>query len=146
MRIYLDVCAIQRQFDDASQERILHETEALLRVIKLVEQGVVDLVSSYALEIETEANPDAFKRGYMERVLSLAEERVIPGAAVQRRTDAYRSFGLDMWDAAHLAAAVEARVDFFCTCDDKLLRRARKADTGLTRAVSLLELIEEVER
>ena len=146
MRIYLDVCAIQRQFDDARQERILHETEALLRVIKLVEQGVVDLIGSYALDFETEANPDAFKRGYTKRVLSLAEERVIPGAAVQRRTDEYRSLGLDVWDAAHLAAAVEAHADFFCTCDDKLLRRARKADTGLTRAVSLLELIKEVER
>ncbi|MBW3572192.1 MAG: nucleic acid-binding protein [Gemmatimonadetes bacterium] len=146
MRIYLDVCAIQRPFDDAVQERILRETEALLRVIKLVEQGVVDLVGSFALDIETEANPDAVKRAYMERVLSLAQQRVIPGAAVEQRTDAYRSLGLDTWDAAHLAAAVEARVDLFCTCDDKLLRRARKADTGLTRVVSLLELIEEVER
>lgn len=117
MRIYLGVCAIQRPFDDAGQQRILHESEALFRVVKLVEKDVVELVGSYALDNETDANPDSAKRTYMERVLSLAAERVKPGPAVQLRTEACRSLGLKMWDAAHLAAAVEARVDFFCTCD-----------------------------
>lgn len=146
MRIYLDLCTIQRPFDDAGQQRIRDEIKALFRIIKLVEIGVLELVVSYALEFECDANPNPVKREYAESVLSLTEERVQPTEAVQRRTSGYRALGLHMWDAAHLAAAVEARVDFFCTCDDRLLRRARTADTGLTRAVSLLELIEEVEK
>ena len=79
-------------------------------------------------------------------VLLLATQRVEPSAVVQHLTGSYRALGIETWDATHLAAAVEARVDFFCTCDHKLLRRARKAATGLTRAVRLLELIEEVKR
>lgn len=107
---------------------------------------MVDLVGSFALEFENDANADDIKHGFTETVLSLAAERVTPNAAVQRRTATFKALGLGTWDAAHLAAAVEAGVDFSCTCDDKRLRRARKADTGLTRAVTLLELIEEVER
>src|SRR5688572_2782671 len=115
MRIYLDVCAIQRPFDDDSQQQIRDETEALLRVIALVEKGAVDLVGSFALEFESDANPDPTKRDYTEMVLSLAAERVKPSATVQGRTGIYKAMGLGTWDAAHLAAAVEARVDFFCT-------------------------------
>ena len=44
-------------------------------------------------------------------------------------------------DALHLAEA-----DFFCTCDDRLLKRARAAHTGQTRVVSPLELVMEISR
>jgi len=146
MRIYLDVCAIQRPFDDAIQQQILDETEALHKIVKLIEQNAIALVGSFALEYENAANEDEGKREFTEMVLLLARERVKPSPAVERRTSTFKALGMDTWDATHLAAAVEAGVDFFCTCDKKLLRRARKADTGLTRVVTLLELIEEVER
>jgi predicted nucleic acid-binding protein len=146
MRIYLDVCAIQRPFDDAGQQRILDETEVLRAVVKLIERGSIELVGSFALDYENHLNPDPTRREYTEMVLSLASERIKPSAAVERRTNAFKAVGMGTWDAAHLAAAVEAGVNFFCTCDDRLLRLARKADTGLTRAVSLLELFKEVEK
>jgi len=44
----------------------------------------------------------------------------------------------------HLAAAIEGRADFFCTCDDRLLRRARALATLATRAVTPEELIAEM--
>lgn len=146
MRIYLDVCAIQRPFDDAIQQQILDETEALHKVVMLIEKGVIELVGSFALDYENAINPDDTRREFTEMVLSLARERVMPSTAVEGHTRAFTQVGMDTWDATHLAAAVEAGADFFCTCDKKLLRRARKADTGLTRVVTLLELIEEVER
>jgi predicted nucleic acid-binding protein len=145
MRIYLDVCAIQRPFDDAVQQQILDETEALHKIVKLIEKGVIGLVGSFALEYENAMNEDDTRREFTEMVLSLAAERVKPSTAVERRTNAFKTLGMDTWDATHLAAAVEARADFFCTCDKKLLRRAGNADTDLTRVVTLLELIEEVE-
>ena len=106
----------------------------------------MELVGSFALEFESDASTDPIKRGYTRSVLDLAGGRVEPSTALQRRAEDYEAVGLKGWDAMHLAIAVEERADFFCTCDDRLLRRARSADTGLTRAVSLLELIEEVER
>jgi hypothetical protein len=146
MRVYLDLCTVQRQFDDQTQRRVREERAALLRIVALIENGIIDLISSFALEFENDENPQPVKREYVETVLSLASDRVEPTASVQARTELYRALGIKTWDATHLAAAVEAEADFFCTCDDRLLRRARAADTGLTRVVSVLELIEEVER
>lgn len=145
MRIYLDLCTIQRPFDDPSQRRIRDETEALYRILERVREGALELVGSFALDFESSASSDPVKRGYTSAVLDLANERLQPSAVAQRRADLYKAEGLQGWDAMHLAVAVEARVDFLCTCDDRFLRRARTADTGLTRAVSMLELIEEVD-
>ena len=141
MRICLDVCAIQRPFDDATQRAILDETDALFGVIALVEKGVVELVGSFALEIENAANPDPIKRDYTSMVLLLATQRVEPSAVVQHLTDSYRALGIETWDATHLAAAVEARVDFFCACDHKLLRRARKAARPTPPSASSVALL-----
>ena len=57
MLVYLDTCSIQRPFDDQSQLRIALEAEAVLQVIQLAEQEVVDLLASEMLLVETEQNP-----------------------------------------------------------------------------------------
>jgi hypothetical protein len=48
-------------------------------------------------------------------------------------------------DALHLALAEEGQVDYFCTCDDRFLKKAQ-ALTGLkVKVVSPIILIEEIE-
>ncbi len=48
-------------------------------------------------------------------------------------------------DSLHLAVAEKANVDYFCTCDDKFLRRAKAIPDLRTVVVSPLELIEVLE-
>jgi predicted nucleic acid-binding protein len=64
--------------------------------------------------------------------------------AVQQRAREYQARGINPLDALHLASAVEVGADYFCTCDDKFLRRAKAADTKAVQVVSLLELVEEI--
>lgn len=146
MRVYLDMCTIQRPADDLGQARVYREAQAVHGIIKLVEKGTLELLGSDALLIEHAPNPHPTRREVTERILSLARHVIALTPAVEARAAGYRRSGMKPMDAMHLASAVEARVDFFCTCDDRLLRRARVAETGLTRPVSPLELIEEVER
>ena len=47
-------------------------------------------------------------------------------------------------DALHLASAIEMKVDYFCTTDDKLLKKAKKINITFTKITSPLELIIEV--
>ncbi|WP_165742069.1 PIN domain-containing protein [Candidatus Thiosymbion oneisti] len=55
-------------------------------------------------------------------------------------------YGIDPMDAVHLALASTAKVDFFATCDDRLLRKA-KAVTGLgCEVISVLGVVSEVLR
>jgi predicted nucleic acid-binding protein len=146
MRIYLDTCTIQRPSDDTQDDRVRLEARAITEVVALVEAGEIELVSSGVLQIEQERNRNSFRRGASAQVLALATEAVEIDEAVDQRTESYRVLGLKGLDAAHLACAVHAGVDFFCTCDYRFLRRAKKLDTGLTRVVSPLELIQEVQR
>ena len=68
MLVYLDTCSIQRPFDDQSQLRIALEAEAVLQVIQLAEQEVVDLLASEMLLVETEQNPTPRRRRFAMEV------------------------------------------------------------------------------
>jgi len=57
LRVYLDNCCFNRPFDDQGQTRIRIETEAKLRIQELVREGKLELVWSYILDFENEANP-----------------------------------------------------------------------------------------
>ena len=52
--------------------------------------------------------------------------------------------GFKALDALHLALAEAGRVDYFCTSDDKLLKRAKRLGGILVKVVSPVELAEEV--
>jgi predicted nucleic acid-binding protein len=146
MRVYLDVCAIQRPADDRRQERIDLEAQAVLEVLFLVEKQELELICSTAVLIEHARNPHRERRELTEDVLSIAREIISITPAVESRAERYRQRGLKPMDAAHLACAVEAGADFFCTCDDRLLRNAGKVDTGSTRPVNPTQLIQEIRR
>ncbi|MEW5930001.1 MAG: PIN domain-containing protein [Gemmatimonadota bacterium] len=146
MRIYLDMCSIQRPLDDRSQLRVHLEAEAVLGVLALCESGDVELLSSDALAYESERNPHPFRRSFTEEVLSKAKQAIEATTAVEQRARRFEAAGIKPLDALHLASAVEAGADYFCTCDDKFLRRAKLLDTGGTRVVSPFELTEEIER
>lgn len=146
MRIYLDTCAIQRPVDDSEEPRVVLEANAVLELLSLVQSGKIELVGSVVLQVEHHHNPHLLRRRFAEQVLSLATVVVGVDEAVEATTAAFRAQGLKERDAAHLACAVRAGADFICTCDDRFLRRARTMDTGLTRAASPLELLQEVKR
>ena len=57
------------------------------------------------------------------------------------RAQQYEVAGIKRLDAIHLASAVEAEADFFCTTDDLLLKRGRAVNTNSTVVVSPLELV-----
>src|SRR5690606_26278315 len=141
MRVYFDICAIQRPLDDPSQTRVRLEAEAILTLIELCESGRLDLVVSAAHEIENGQNPYPERHAHAADVLALARHRVPTGDDVARRAAAYAEAGLARLDALHLAAAVAAGAAFFCTTDDHLLRRGRDLDTNETAVVSPLDLI-----
>ncbi len=141
MRLYLDICAIQRPLDDQSQPRVRLEAEAVIVLIELCEAGQLQLVGSAAHEIENAQNPYPDRRAHAADLLATAPHRALTTSEVARLAAAYEQEGMKRLDALHLASAVVAEADFFCTTDDKLLRRGRRLDTRACSVVSPLELI-----
>jgi len=144
-KIYLDTCSIQRPLDTLSQTRLRLEAEAILGVLTQVKAGNVELISSTVLELETQRNPLAIRREHGEQILAQATSIAIVNEQIEQSSLHFMQIGIKIMDALHLAAAEAAGADYFCTCDDRFLRKA-KAVTGLqTSVVSPLELIEVIE-
>ena len=103
-------------------------------------------LSSEALSFEISRIPDEVRRVYALEVMARSSDHVETSASVVEGARVFQQAGIQPLDALHLASAVTAEADFFCTCDDKLLRRARSVETGQTIVVSPLELIEEIDQ
>ncbi len=144
MKIYLDNCALQRPLDDKSQTRIRLEAEAILSILEHCKAGDIDLVSSETLELEIEQNPLDTRREYGESALESAKFYVVVNDDVERRANEFVNLGIKPLDALHLSSAEEADADYFCTCDDRFLRRAKTFSDLKMMVVTPLELIEEL--
>ncbi len=144
MKVYLDMCSIQRPLDTKTQPRVAVEAEAILGVLTLCEAGHVELMTSDTLVFELERNPHPVRKEYALKVLTKATVFIHTDDQVEERARAFQAEGINPVDALHLASAMVARADHFCTCDDRFLKRAKAVDTGQTKVVSPLELITEV--
>lgn len=145
MKIYLDNCSLQRPLDSKTQIRISLEAEAVLGILALLEVGNLELISSEVLSFEIGRNPNPARQEYALEVLSAATLYVQLTDAVEQRARELQALGFKPLDAAHLASAEAAHADFFCTCDDRLLKRAKALTRLGTRVVSPIELTEELE-
>lgn len=144
MKIYFDSCAVQRPLDDASQVRIALEIEALLGLFALVEQGQIELVSSDVLELEISRIVAPIRRLHALNFLAQAVEFVTVTKSMEERARYYVALGLKPLDALHFVCAESIGADYFCTCDDRLLRRVKSLRGARTTVVSPLELVEEL--
>ena len=120
------------------------EAEAILGLLALCQAGQVDLVSSDTLLFETDRNPHLVRKRYALDVLSKATLFVQTDSWIEEQARTWHDAGIKPVDALHLASAVAGEVDYFCTCDDRFLKRAKAVDTKRTKVVSPLELIAEV--
>ena len=75
----------------------------------------------------------------------MQEAPVSASERVQSLFHAYRAAGIKPFDALHLASAVALGVDYFCSTDDRLLRKGKEANTASTRVVTPLELTTDLD-
>ena len=57
MRVYLDNCCYNRPYDDQTSTTISLETQAKLKIQELIKNQKIELVTSYMLAYENNANP-----------------------------------------------------------------------------------------
>lgn len=141
MKINLGTCSIQRPLDTLDQVRLRLEAEAVLGILEQIETGRIDLVSSTVLELETSRNPHPLRREHGEQTLRHASETIVVDTRVEERARELFQQGIAAMDALHLASAEQAAADYFCTCDDVLLRKARQIARLEIQVVSPVELI-----
>jgi len=126
-RVYLDVCALSRPFDDQTQARIRLETEAVNLILSQARLGALRLMHSAAHRVEIADLTDIEERQALEKLLAEIGTRP-PGnwRNARRRAEELTQQNFGPADATHLALAEQLQADFVST-DDRLLKRARRA-------------------
>ncbi|MGH9752093.1 MAG: type II toxin-antitoxin system VapC family toxin [Blastocatellia bacterium] len=125
--IYLDYNCFQRGFDDPTQVRIQMEALACQEIFSRAENGERQLIWSFMHEDENLLCPFPDRKYEMARLSALCQTRVGPEDEIRNLAQSFqRKAKLSAKDAIHLACAVHTGAAFFLTCDDGLIKRAKK--------------------
>lgn len=125
--VYLDYNCFQRRFDDSNQTRIQIEALACQEIFNWAEAQTVQLIWSFMHDDETLLCPFPERREFAMELSTLCRIRIAPEAAIYNQAQGLIQQGkFSAKDILHVACAIYAQADFFLTCDDALLRQARK--------------------
>ncbi len=114
-------------------------------IVGLCDAGKIELLSSEVLLYEIKCNPKIVRREFGLEILSKAADFIEVSKVTERRAREIEEVGIKPLDALHLASAEEIDADYFCTCDDRFLKKAKRLPDLKLKAVSPLELVEELE-
>ncbi len=144
-RIYLDVCCLNRPFDDQRQDRIRLEAEAVLLILGRCEAGTWQWLSSAVVEEEVNNTPSSERRARVRNMLSGVHGTVALTDVAIARAQELKAMRFRTYDALHLACAEQATVDVFLTTDDRVLRIATRHTAQLkVRVANPLDWLLEV--
>ena len=122
MRVYLDVCCLNRPFDDQTQDQIRLEAEAVLLILTHLEAGEWEWIGSEVLELEIEQTPDPERRLRVQLLTAQTHRSVPVENAETERAQQLEGFGFHPFDSLHLACAESGGADVLLTTDGQLLR------------------------
>ena len=145
VRIYIDTCCLNRPFDDQTQDRIHLETEAILIILKHMDEKEWEWIGSEVLNYEIEQTPDQERRRRVKMIAGYIHQIIKIDTSAIQRAKQLEALGFHSFDALHLACAENGNTDIFLTTDDKLLQLANKWSTNLSvRVENPLSWLKEV--
>jgi len=142
MKIYMDVCCLNRPFDELSQDRVYLEAEAVLSIVSRCEKGEWNLIASGTIEYELLKLPDTDRLEQIRELYAIAKEYVKLTEQTEKRAAFFQQNGLKPIDSLHLASAETAESDVFLTTDDRLFRAANKMSLNIKIANPVSWLME----
>jgi predicted nucleic acid-binding protein len=144
--IYLDYNCFQRGFDDPRQVKIQIEALACAEIFKRAEKRDIRLIWSFMHEDENILCPFLERKLAVDRLSTLCTVRIGPDKLIHTFAKDFQSRAkLSAKDAIHMACAYHGRCEYFLTCDDELMRRAKRLNLEI-RIMNPVEYIREVEK
>jgi len=126
MKIYLDVCCLNRPFDDQTQDRIHLEAEAIISILRHIESSEWLLIGSGVINYEISRTPDEERRNRLQSMVQGASVFVAVDKQTQLRATTIQDLGIRAYDALHVACAERGGADVMLSTDDKLVRLAQR--------------------
>ena len=122
MKIYLDVCCLNRPFDDHGQERIRLESEAVITI--LGRSKTLTLLTSEIVDLEISKIPDEDRKQKVSLLSSISKTNIVIDDEIMNRARELNKMGFKSFDAFHIACAERGQADALLTTDDHLLKKA----------------------
>lgn len=145
MKVYLDNCMLNRPFDDQTQERIFLETQAFLILLKYIENGDIELITSFINTYEADSISYFDRKNKISNYLSLSHMNINLDNEIKLRALSLSRLGFTGIDALHLACVEAGNADYFVTYDDQVSKLANKNAHQITvKVVSLFKVIEDL--
>jgi len=142
VKIYLDTSALNRIFDDQSQPRVYLEATAMLIVFVLIESQNIEMVSSDVLLFENDKNLYNDRQTFVNLLLRKANEIQPINDKILIRAQEIEKHHIKGVDALHLACAEELKVDWFITCDYRIVKNYK----GLIKVKNPVDFIATILR
>lgn len=142
MKLYMDVCCLNRPFDDQTQDRIRIESDAILAILTKCMSGEWLLLSSEVLDIEISNIHDVWKKSKVRELYKLAKEKIILNDHIIKRALEIQKSGIKSFDSLHVASAEYSKADVFFTTDKKLLLASRRLKLNTVAANPLNWFVE----
>ena len=134
-QIYLDYNCFQRRFDDTSQIRIKIEALACEEIFVRAEIEDIRLAWSFMHEDETMLCPFPNRSNIALILSTLCKVRIGPEDEIYKSAlEFQKRANISSKDAIHLACANFIKADYFLSCDDKPVSKAKRL--GLKMSVS----------
>lgn len=124
--IYLDVCCLNRPFDDQTQARIRLESESVLLILTQCQSRQWTMLGSEAINIEIAQTSDFDRKQQVLSLTSIATTKIIVSESIEFRASSLVKQGFKPFDALHLSCAEAGNANVFLTTDDRLLRLAKR--------------------
>ncbi len=143
LTIYLDVCCLNRPFDDQSQDKIRLESESVLLVLQHFESEDWQWVKSSVIDHEIDQTPNPERRSRVKLLAAKADKVIKLSEAIIKRGTEIQSMGFQTYDALHIACAEKGNADILLTTDDRFLklgkRFAKKFNTSIRNPLSWIQ-------
>jgi len=113
--------------------------------LKWIDDGKIQFLNSFALEFEVSAISDTERGLKIREYLNAAADYIEFNIQIVERAAELEKIGFIGIDAIHIAVAEYAKVDYFITCDDDILKLAGKhKETIKVSVVSITKLVSEI--
>jgi predicted nucleic acid-binding protein len=122
------------------------ESEAVLGIISYLDSDQIELLSSEALLYESDQSTMPIRKEHTIAVLVKAKRTIVVTEEEKSRAANFVSYGMKPLDALHLALAEAGGADYFCTCDDKLLRTSKLVKELKVKVLNPVELVQEIDQ
>jgi predicted nucleic acid-binding protein len=144
MLLYLDNCCFNRPYDDQSHAKIFLETQAKLYIQEAILNGNYQLIWSYILQFENEANPYIAHKYEIRKWKNIAIMLVGESESIINKAKEYQVAGLRVKDALHCACAYSVQADYFITTDKQLIKISQQfAELKVINPLVFMEEISE---